>query len=153
MIKTMDPNFIEWVKQHLDDVEKTKQILTALLRLLSPKWWKKNWQRIAIRFFLAIFAFVLLFRFVPVPFSSYMAQQQVGHWLQGNFHYWAKSTWVSLEKISPHMQLAVIAAEDQKFPSHYGFDFTAIQKAFKHNGKSTRKIRGGSTISQQTAKI
>ncbi|OOF49642.1 monofunctional biosynthetic peptidoglycan transglycosylase [Rodentibacter trehalosifermentans] len=133
-------------------MKKTKQILTAFLRLLSLKWWKENWQRIAIRFFLAIFAFILLFRFVPVPFSSYMIQQQVGHWLQGNFHYKAKSTWVSLENISPNMQLAVIAAEDQKFPAHLGFDFAAIKNAFLHNGKSTRQIRGGSTISQQTAK-
>lgn len=133
-------------------LKKTKQILTAVLRLFSLKWWKKNWQRIAIRFFFTIFAFILFFRFIPVPFSSYMVQQQVGHWLQGDFHYRARSTWVSLEKISPNMQLAVITAEDQKFPSHYGFDFAAIQKAFKHNGKSTRQIRGGSTISQQTAK-
>ncbi|WP_288064714.1 monofunctional biosynthetic peptidoglycan transglycosylase [Rodentibacter caecimuris] len=133
-------------------LKKTKQLLTALLRLFSPKWWKKNWQRIAIRFFFAVFVFILLFRFVPVPCSSYMVQQQVGHWLQGDFHYRATSTWVNLEKISPHMQLAVIAAEDQKFPFHYGFDFTAIQKAFKYNEKSTRKVRGASTISQQTAK-
>ena len=49
------------------------------------------------------------------------------------------------------MQLAVIAAEDQKFPHHWGFDFEAIQKAFKFNEKS-RRTRGASTISQQTAK-
>lgn len=133
-------------------LKKTKQILTALLQLINPKWWKKNWQRVAIRFFFAIFAFVLIFRFVPVPFSAYMVQQQIGHWLEGDFRYWAKSDWVSIDEISPNMQLAVISAEDQKFPHHYGFDFEAIQKAFKHNEKSTRRVRGGSTISQQTAK-
>ncbi|OOF56037.1 monofunctional biosynthetic peptidoglycan transglycosylase [Rodentibacter myodis] len=132
--------------------KKTKQILTALLCLLSPQWWKKNWQRVVMRFFLAIFAFVLIFRFVPIPFSAYMVQQQIGHWLVGDFHYWAKSDWVNIENISPNMQLAVIAAEDQKFPHHYGFDFEAIKKAFQYNEKSKRQIRGGSTISQQTAK-
>nr|WP_244152000.1 monofunctional biosynthetic peptidoglycan transglycosylase [Rodentibacter myodis] len=105
-----------------------------------------------MRFFLAIFAFVLIFRFVPIPFSAYMVQQQIGHWLVGDFHYWAKSDWVNIENISPNMQLAVIAAEDQKFPHHYGFDFEAIKKAFQYNEKSKRQIRGGSTISQQTAK-
>lgn len=49
------------------------------------------------------------------------------------------------------MQSAVIAAEDQRFFDHYGFDFGAIQHALKHNKKST-KVRGGSTISQQTVK-
>ena len=62
-----------------------------------------------------------------------------------------KYDWVSLDEISPNMQLAVIAAEDQKFPHHWGFDFEAIQKAFKFNEKS-RRTRGASTISQQTVK-
>ena len=56
-----------------------------------------------------------------------------------------------LDDIAWPMQLAVIAAEDQQFPEHYGFDFSAIEKAFKHNQKSKR-TRGASTISQQTAK-
>ena len=48
-----------------------------------------------------------------------------------DFSYSIKYDWVSLDEISPNMQLAVIAAEDQKFPHHWGFDFEAIQKAFK----------------------
>ena len=60
-------------------------------------------------------------------------------------------TWKPLEKISPHLQLAVVCSEDQNFLKHNGFDFGAIQKAIKHNEKSKRK-RGASTISQQTAK-
>lgn len=133
-------------------LKKIKRILTALLRLSSSEWWAKNWQRVAGKFFFALFAFVLIFRFVPVPFSAYMVQQQISHWLQGDFHYWAKSNWVSLEEISPNMQLAVMAAEDQKFSHHFGFDFEAIQKALKYNEKSRHKIRGASTLSQQTAK-
>ena len=135
----------------MSKLQKTKRILTALLPLFHPSWWKKNWQRVAWRFSLAILAFFICFRFIPVPFSAYMAQQKIGHLLQLDFSYSIKYDWVSLDEISPNMQLAVIAAEDQKFPNHWGFDFEAIQKAFKFNEKSQR-TRGASTISQQTAK-
>jgi monofunctional biosynthetic peptidoglycan transglycosylase len=60
--------------------------------------------------------------------------------------------WMSLEDMSPNMARAAIAAEDGNFCSHHGFDFKAIQKAMESNFKGVRKIRGGSTISQQTAK-
>jgi monofunctional biosynthetic peptidoglycan transglycosylase len=56
-----------------------------------------------------------------------------------------------MDRISPVMALAVIAAEDQRFPDHWGFDFNAIGRAFKYNNHSER-MRGASTISQQVAK-
>jgi monofunctional biosynthetic peptidoglycan transglycosylase len=59
--------------------------------------------------------------------------------------------WVPLDEISLNLQKAVIASEDGRFFDHWGFDFEAMQKAFKSN-QSGRKIKGGSTISQQTAK-
>ncbi|WP_263602748.1 MULTISPECIES: monofunctional biosynthetic peptidoglycan transglycosylase [unclassified Chryseobacterium] len=59
--------------------------------------------------------------------------------------------YVSYEEMGNNVKKAVIASEDQKFFSHNGFDYTAIEKAMKHNEKG-KKIRGGSTISQQTAK-
>ena len=62
-----------------------------------------------------------------------------------------KKNWVSLEEISPHLQLAVVCSEDQNFLEHHGFDFDAIEKAVEHNKNHKRK-RGASTISQQTAK-
>ena len=62
-----------------------------------------------------------------------------------------KIDWVNIEKISPHLLIAVVAAEDQKFPHHYGFDVKAILKAIERN-KTTNTLRGGSTISQQVAK-
>ena len=107
--------------------------------------------RFFVRFLFAFFAITLLFRVVPVPFSAYMGQQKISHLVQFDFDYDVRYNWVSLDKISPNMQLAVIAAEDQTFPNHWGFDWHAIEKAFAHNEKSKR-IRGGSTISQQTAK-
>lgn len=95
---------------------------------------------------------ILLFRFVPVPFSAVMAERQLGAWFSGDFGYVAHSDWVSMDNISPWMGLAVIAAEDQKFPEHWGFDVDAIEQALAHNERSERRVRGASTISQQTAK-
>ena len=62
-----------------------------------------------------------------------------------------KHKWVSLDKISPKLQLAVVCSEDQNYLNHYGFDFGAIEKAMKANEEG-KKLRGASTISQQTAK-
>ena len=59
--------------------------------------------------------------------------------------------WRNLERISPQLPLAVVAAEDQRFPVHHGFDLEAMKKAYQGNQRG-RKIRGGSTISQQLAK-
>lgn len=95
---------------------------------------------------------IALFSFVPVPFSAVMLERQVGAWLSGDFHYLAHSDWVDMDEISPWMGLAVIAAEDQKFPEHWGFDVTAIEKALAHNERNENRIRGASTLSQQTAK-
>ncbi|AHN24616.1 Monofunctional biosynthetic peptidoglycan transglycosylase [Gilliamella apicola] len=60
-------------------------------------------------------------------------------------------TWKDWNQISDHIKIAVIAAEDQKFANHWGFDFKAINHALKHN-RNNKKIRGASTISQQVAK-
>jgi len=60
--------------------------------------------------------------------------------------------WVSSNAIAPAMRLAVIAAEDQLFATHYGFDVKSIQRALEHNDRQPARIRGASTISQQTAK-
>lgn len=95
---------------------------------------------------------IIVFAFLPVPFSAVMVERQLSAWLSGNFGYVAHSDWVAMEEISPNMLLAVISAEDQKFPVHWGFDFSAIEKALSHNEKRPARIRGASTLSQQTAK-
>lgn len=87
---------------------------------------------------------VLLLRFVPPPVTWAMAVQSRE---QGGI----QREWRPLQRIAPSMPMAVIAAEDQEFFSHYGFDIEAMQKALKHNERSKR-VRGASTISQQTAK-
>lgn len=91
-----------------------------------------------------------MLRFVPVLFTELMVERALTKNLDGE-HVSVHHTWVSLDKISPHMPTAVMASEDSHFLSHHGFDFNAITDAAKSNLKGKR-LRGGSTISQQTAK-
>lgn len=113
-------------------------------------------KRILLRVLLVLVAFwgggILLFSFLPVPFSAVMVERQLSAWLTGDFSYVAHSDWVSMDEISPWMALAVVAAEDQRFPDHWGLDVEAIEKALSHNEKHENRIRGASTLSQQTVK-
>ena len=93
---------------------------------------------------------VLIFKFVPVPITPLMVIRVLEQKMEGKEAI-LSHTWVPIEDISMNLQKAVIASEDQKFLTHYGFDVEAIQKARKSNAKGKR-LRGGSTISQQTAK-
>lgn len=93
---------------------------------------------------------VLLFRWVPVPATALMTARRLEAWSSGKARPQAH-TWVPLEEIAPSLGLAVLAAEDQNFAEHFGFDWQAIEKALAHNERSRRK-RGASTVSQQTAK-
>lgn len=97
-----------------------------------------------------LLAGIVIFAFLPVPFSAVMVERQLGAWFSGRFDYVAHSDWVSMDEISPWMALAVIASEDQKFPEHWGFDVDAIQKVLDNDG--SEQMRGASTLSQQTAK-
>lgn len=110
-------------------------------------------KRIVVRMLLAWLgiwvAGILLFSFLPVPFSAVMVERQLVAWINGRFDYVAHSDWVGHDEISPWMALAVIASEDQKFPVHWGFDVAAIESVLDN---SNEKMRGASTLSQQTAK-
>jgi monofunctional biosynthetic peptidoglycan transglycosylase len=104
----------------------------------------------ALWFFgLSVF-FVVLFKFVPVPFTPLMVIRAIENNAAGKENLFSHD-WEPIENISPNLQKAVIASEDGTFLSHHGFDFTAMQKAYKSNERG-RRIKGGSTISQQTAK-
>jgi monofunctional biosynthetic peptidoglycan transglycosylase len=100
--------------------------------------------RIALWFVLISVAWVALYRFVPPPVTFTM----LGNALDGRGLH---KDWMPLSKMDPDMARAAIAGEDSRFCSHHGFDYGAIAKAFAHNERGGR-IRGGSTISQQTAK-
>lgn len=93
------------------------------------------------------FGLVLLFKYVPVPFTPLMAIRYFEKEGSKRFEH----DWVPIENISKNLQLAVVCSEDQNFLKHSGFDYKAIEKAIMSNQKGKR-IRGGSTISQQTAK-
>lgn len=93
---------------------------------------------------------VLLFKFVPVPFTPLMAIRAIEQKMEGK-EMRSSHDWVPIEEISTNLQKAVIASEDGNFLTHSGFDMKAIEKAFENNEKG-KKIKGGSTISQQTAK-
>ena len=98
---------------------------------------------------LSIF-FVVLFKFLPVPFTPLMVIRAIENKSAEKEVYFSHD-WEPLENISVNLQKAVIASEDGTFLKHNGFDFTAMQKAYKSNERG-RRIKGGSTISQQTAK-
>ncbi|TNE44466.1 MAG: monofunctional biosynthetic peptidoglycan transglycosylase [Sphingomonadales bacterium] len=106
---------------------------------------RRNWLRWPLRIvggFLALsVAMVVIYRFVPPPVTLTMLFDRNG----------ITKDWMSLSEMDPDMARAAIAAEDGKFCTHHGFDAEAIEKAIQHNERGGR-IRGGSTISQQTAK-
>ena len=94
---------------------------------------------------------VAVLRFVDPPTSAFMLARQGEAWRQGGWGFRVAYDWRDLEDISRYLPMAVIAAEDQNFASHSGFDLKAIEKALDHNARGKR-VRGGSTISQQVAK-
>ena len=106
--------------------------------------------RFLIRFVaLSVFS-VVFFKFVPVPFTPLMVIRVIENFSADKDAVFSHD-WEPIEDISMNLQKAVISSEDGLFLKHNGFDFGAMQKAFSNNNKG-RKIKGGSTISQQTAK-
>lgn len=119
----------------------------------KPKRDVPLWRRILVRIvqagiaiFLLFHLYALVLRILPVP-GTILMTQRAG---QGED---VRKDWTSLDDISPNLVLAVIASEDAKFCEHNGIDWDAIEKAREYNKKHKgKKRRGGSTISQQTAK-
>ena len=106
-----------------------------MLRVLRFLFWTVLW------FVGLSFALVILYRFVPVPVTATMVMDENG----------VTKDWTPLSRIDPNLVAAVIAGEDGKFCEHNGFDREAIEEAIRRNQQGGR-IRGGSSISQQTAK-
>ncbi|NGY36437.1 monofunctional biosynthetic peptidoglycan transglycosylase [Flavobacterium sp. XN-5] len=94
--------------------------------------------------------FVVFYKFVPVVFTPLMVVRSIENISAGKENSFSHD-WEPIENISMNLQKAVVASEDGTFLLHNGFDFKAMQKAYKGNERG-RKIKGGSTISQQTAK-
>ena len=127
---------------------------------------KRHWVRwlLALPFLFAAASIlqVAALRFVDPPFTAFMAARIFEAWGQGDFGFRIAYDWRDLDRMSPSLPLSMVAAEDQNFASHHGFDLDAIEKARVHNrkmveraekrGRPVTRIRGASTISQQVAK-
>ena len=107
-------------------------------------------RKVVLWFFGISLGLVILFKFVPVPYTPLMLTRSIENKLAGNDMV-CSHDWVPIDHISKNLQKAVIASEDGRFLTHHGFDFEAIQKAMENNEQG-KKLKGGSTISQQTAK-
>lgn len=117
-----------------------------------------RWRRLARRILIALLILflltwlpVLILRFVPPPTSAFMIERQISATLHGERDFHLRYRWVPWSRIAPVAPLAMVAAEDQKFPFHRGFDVEAIHSAIDEADQGMR-LRGASTISQQTAK-
>lgn len=108
-------------------------------------------RRVVLAFILLTVMPVAVLRFVDPPFTAFMVARQLEAWGQGDWRFRIAYDWRDLDAISRQLPVAVVAAEDQNFAAHFGFDLKAIERAHKNNARG-RKVRGGSTISQQTAK-
>ena len=106
--------------------------------------------KFAIFFFVSTVLLVFTMRWINPVTSSIMIQRQISGLFDGEFEL-IKYHWVDYDDVSKFMPIAIVAAEDQNFPKHFGFDFKQIEKALKEN-KRGRRVRGASTITQQVAK-
>ena len=122
-----------------------------------------RWLLLAPLLFAALTALqVLVLRFIDPPMSAFMVGRHVEAIASGDWSYRTHYTWRDFDEIAPALPVALVAAEDQNFAAHHGFDFNAIEKARAHNqrmleraekrGTPVKRLRGASTISQQTAK-
>jgi len=118
-------------------------------RRWRPWRWVFLW--LPLLFVAVTFAQVLAFRWLPPPGSAFMLARRMDALVARDPDFRIQYQWRDASRISRHLPIALVAAEDQNFPTHRGFDFQAIDKAIASN-KRGRKVRGASTISQQLAK-
>ena len=111
---------------------------------------QKVLQWAVILFFATSILAVVAYKWLPVPVTPLMLIRSVQQMSHGE-HIRMRHHWVPIEEMSKHLPVVVIASEDQRFLEHHGFDFNAIEQALDERRSGKRK-RGGSTISQQTAK-
>ena len=120
----------------------------------SPKrirWLRWLFVWLPLLFVLVTVLQVLSLRWLNPPTSAFMLERRVAAFRDGEHDFRLHYRWRSLDEISRWLPVSVIASEDQKFLSHHGFDFQAIDKAMDRNSEG-KPIHGGSTISQQVAK-
>ena len=128
--------------ENIDDIETSKA--SRGKRIFRFLWKAAAW------FFGLSFFLVVFFRFIPVPITPLMLIR-CGEQLFSGKELRLKHDWVSIDQISKNLPLAVVCSEDQNFMNHSGFDMKAIEQSVEAS-KQGKRLRGASTISQQTAK-
>ena len=131
-------------------------------RSSRPRRWFRWLLALPFLFAAASILQVAVLRFVDPPFTAFMAARMFEAWGQGEWGFRIAYDWRDMERIAPSLPVSMVAAEDQNFASHHGFDLAAIEKARAHNrnmveraekrGRPVTPLRGASTISQQVAK-
>jgi monofunctional biosynthetic peptidoglycan transglycosylase len=117
---------------------------------LAKRIFRFLWKTVAWFVGLSIFS-VVLFRFVPVPVTPLMLIRVVEQTFSSD-KIRLKHDWVSIDQISKNLPLAVVCSEDQNFMNHSGFDMNAIERSVDALKRGAKRVKGASTISQQTAK-
>lgn len=131
------------IKQYQNYNSETKAKSAGIIRRII-KWFFQ----LTLICVLLLFAFLLVFRWVPLPTSAFIYKQNFLASQSPETHEEAAYQWVDWDDISPQLAIAVIAAEDQRFPNHWGVDTIELKKALSSKGR----LRGASTITQQLAK-
>lgn len=129
---------------------KTKTIKTKGKKRIGRKIFKFISYSI-LGFFIFSILITIAYRFINPPLTILMVRRSIEQSFSDKRDFRFKKDWVDLDEISPNMVRAVVSTEDNLFYRHNGFDWKAIERAIDHNKVSKRK-RGASTISQQTAK-
>lgn len=141
----------------IKDIKKSLLIAAAALGIILLMYflWLRKIEMVrkitAIVWNFGFIAYILVFLYflTGFVFNPPITLTQLGSLLSG---YGLSRDYISYDEMGPNIKLAVIASEDQLFPDHDGFDLKAIKRAIKYNKRHPNKVRGASTISQQTAK-
>jgi monofunctional biosynthetic peptidoglycan transglycosylase len=113
--------------------------------------WRRWWWKLPLLLVAASVLQVAVLRFVDPPFSAFMAIRQFEALRSGDTGFRVAYDWRDLDDMSPRLPVSLVAAEDQNFARHHGFDLEAIEQARASNARG-RPVRGASTITQQLAK-
>ena len=127
---------------------KTKK--KSIHKKYTIKWFLNKLTRLAIWFFGLSILWVLVYKFINPPITFLMVQKGMERKFDGK-PWKLDKTWKDFDELAYNLKKAALAGEDSRFMTHHGFDLEAMEKAYVKNQKGN-KIRGGSTITQQTAK-
>lgn len=125
-----------------------------MLRIIPQLLWKlfKIVQWLLLILIIFYFSILVVFRWLPLPTSAFIWHQNQLAAHEPKIYQPAKYEWVNWESISPEIALAVISAEDQRFPTHWGIDTVELRKAISDATENHSSLRGASTLTQQLAK-